>query len=406
MTISHLWMPMSMNKLCYMFESSLVKQYRRQAVPISQQTITVVSEWITNTGMPPRSSARAGEPILGDANDEGPSTVFSPLQMRMLEEILQQRVAAIRAEEQAANSGVQPTPTVSLRDLNSLAEGIPIFSGDQRRTKEFVDKVEDAFDLAKITTPPTILSNVMKVSIITMRLSGDAHEFVQALRAAEPDLFESPDALLKRLANHYKPVDRDYEAAGELKTFRQGTQSVSSYATAFRRLLRDVPTLTLEWQNMFFLLGLNGSLSGQIRAAHPDFKSMPLTDLITLAIRLTSQQRSPPPTGSNHQLANKLPYRHVHAHSSGPTSRAVLKPGSAKPTGTVSHIYSDEEIQAFRALEPFDGYKPSSVAALHASMDPSANPDGAKLKDFCKHHNLCFRCRIKGHGVAACPQRK
>lgn len=47
--------------------------------------------------------------------------------MRTLEENLQQRVADIRAEEQAANSGVHPTPTVSLRDLNSLAEGILYF---------------------------------------------------------------------------------------------------------------------------------------------------------------------------------------------------------------------------------------------------------------------------------------
>jgi len=293
--------------------------------------------------MPPRSSTRIGEPIPGDADGDGPSSVFSPVQMRMLEEILQQRVAAIRAEEQAANSGVQPTPTVSLRDLNSLADGIPIFSGDQKRTKEFVDKVEDAFELAKITTPPTILTNVMKASIITMRLGGDAHEFAQALRAAEPEIFDSPDALLKRIADHYKPVDRDYEAAGELKTFRQGTQSVSSYATAFRRLLRDVPTLTLEWQNIMFLLGLTGSLSGQIRAAHPDFKSMPLTDLITLAIRLTSQQRSPSHTVPNHSQANKS-YRPVSGSSNGATTKAVPKSGPTKPT--TLHVYSEEEIQA------------------------------------------------------------
>lgn len=186
----------------------------------------------------------------------------------------------------------------------------------------------------------------------------------------------------EELRNNFEPINPVETYRDQLETFRQ-TTSVLAYATTFRNIVVNLPTMTDEEKRFKFIYGLKRRTREQVRLHNP----ATLEEAVRLAVRFDSVY-SP---GSRSSFVS-------HA----------LRPGTPMELGTISSA-SGQQNKSQQARHP-NGSRPQGQRNPGQRSNGLRNGRGAPRLDFKQRQQLikegkCFYCQKTGHLWRECPSR-
>jgi hypothetical protein len=178
-------------------------------------------------------------------------------------------------------------PTVTPPELRSPSLRVPEpkvpfpekFDGDRRKFRGFINQLELVFML----NPSKYSIEATKVAVIRTLLTGQALAwFTPFLENMEKhqNLLNDYSSFRQLLQDTFDEHDRSLLAATRICKLRQGSQSVSFYASEFRRLASD-----LEWNDSALVHQFRSGLNDEVKdmLLHHPYPTT-LGDAISLAI--------------------------------------------------------------------------------------------------------------------------
>lgn len=271
-----------------------------------------------------------------------------------------------------ADSSAAPSPP-----LRASEPKVPFpekFDGDRRKYRGFINQLELVFML----NPSKYSSEATKVAVIGTLLTGKAlawfTPFLEHMDKHQ-DLLNNYGSFRQLLQETFDEHDRSLLAATRIRKLRQGSQSVSSYASEFRRLASD-----LEWNDSALIHQFRSGLNDEVKDMllhHPYPTS--LAEAVSLAI------------GVGNRLFEHRQEMSQHSSDTRPVPRRPrfgqrmsfqTLPPAARPAPPV--------VDSF-------GPAPMDIGIMRGGPLPNAERQ-RRIKN-----GLCRYCGSQDHQLASCP---
>ena len=218
-----------------------------------------------------------------------------------------------------------------------------------------------------------------------------------------PDTPVTWAAFKESITSAFQPINPMESARDRLANLRQ-TGPVRTYASIFRAIILEIPTITDDEKKDRFIRGLKPNLVREIRVRAP----ATFEEAVTMAVRLDAigWRASPRPgvTTTNGPVPMELGLtRHVLPSNTTGSAAAIR---SSAPTNAVNSewarpSYCDVAAGNINAVRS----RPSTSGIPSRPLTPRAkltDRDRAELR----RRGVCFKCRKAGHIARDCPERE